>query len=201
MTTVVPGLGEQLMTKKQEGRGDSGAVLLLALAYILVVSGIVAAMASWSSNALHNTHNFSSSSALDYSASSAINTAIQSNRYTPNPSSTPADLTPTTAAECWIPQSGTVSRISLNNMTMAVWCSTDESLSNSIPGYPNATRVVTLSECLGTVTTGAACQSAPILQAVVSFDDYSPGESVQLKVQCVSPTCGPEMTLDSWVWG
>ncbi len=189
------------MSKKPVERSESGAVLILALAYILVVSAIVAALATWSSNDLHNTKNFSNSSALDYSASSAVNTAIQSIRYTPNPSSTPANLTPTTAAECWLPQSGSVSTISLNNMTMAVWCSTDESLSNSIPGYPNATRVVMLSACLSSITTGSACQNAPILQAVVSFDDYPPGESVQLVTQCVSPTCGPEMTLDSWVWG
>jgi len=189
------------MRKNQGARGESGAVLILALVYILAVSAIVAALASWSSNDLRNTTKFSTSSSLDYSASSAINTAIQSIRYTPNPSGTPTPLTPTAPAECWTPQSGSVSTISLNNMTMAVWCSTVESLSNSIPGYPNATRVVTFSACLSSVATGSACQSAPILQAVVSFDDYPPGESVQLLAQCAPPTCGPEMTLDSWVWG
>jgi hypothetical protein len=208
------------MRDRHADQGESGAILILALVYILTVSAIVAALASWASNDLNNTTNFSQSSSTHYAASSVVDTAIQSIRYTPVPSTAPT--VPAALTDCWAPHgSGAVSGLTINYttngaadpITVAVWCSTQESLSNSITAYPNATRVVTFTACQVSATTlsdnttqalaaGTTCATAPLLTAIVSYDDYPSGESVQLPNQCTPPSCGDGVEiLDSWNWG
>lgn len=189
------------MFRSGDAHSEAGAVLILALVYIIVISLTVAALASWSTNDLHNTGNFKATSELHYAVSSATNTAIQSIRYAPLPSSTPPQkqATPTPPGNCWTPTgSPTSSQVTINNYTVDVWCSTYEDLSN---GSGN-TRTVTFYACLSTLTS-AQCQNAPMLKAVVIFDDYPSGGGVFVPVQCNLGVgqCGYDQTLISWIWG
>jgi hypothetical protein len=185
----------------QGSRGENGAILILALVYIFTVGLIVAALADWATNDLNNTAHFTSARSLQYALSSVTNTAIQSMRYSPIPSTTPPTGVATPAAAtpgyCWTPASGyTYDGITpvIDGANVAVWCSTVEDLSKG------ATRVVTFSACLST-TSNSACATSPLLQAVVSYDDYPPGGGPLLTVQCTpAVNCGEGMTLQSWTW-
>jgi len=59
--------------------------------------------------------------------------------------------------------------------------------------------VVTFYTCLSTVLTGAQCAQAPLVTAVVSFDDYVGGIG-NLPYQCniANVSCGEGATEVSW---
>ena len=186
-----------------DSRSEAGAVIILALVYLVAIGLTVAALASWSTNDLRNTGNFNATSELHYAVSSATNTAIQSIRYSPLPSSTPPQklATPTPPGNCWTPTGGaTRSQVIINGYTVDVWCSTYEDLTNS--STLTLTRTVTFYACLNTFT-AAQCQSTPKLKAVVAFDDYPTSGGVQLTVQCNLGVgqCGYDQTLITWIWG
>jgi hypothetical protein len=190
-------------------RGESGAILILALVYIVSVSLIVLALATWASNDLKNTTRFNSGILLHSATSGVVNTAIQSIRYvnlgTNNASSGTGSL-----GECWLPTTGNVSQLPLDGYSVDVWCQTQWSFKNAIPNYTNATRVTTFYACLGNLPAsnslatdnalGANCvTNGPLLTAVVSYDDYPPGSNPILTAQCTL-YCGQGATLDSWIW-
>ena len=65
------------------------------------------------------------------------------------------------------------------------------------------THVVTYSACQSSVT-AAACANGPLLQAVVTFDDYEVGLIVpsQTPVACSETgLCGQALNQNSWQWG
>lgn len=181
-------------------RGESGAILILALVYIVAVSLVVIALAEWATNSLNNTTVFSSVTEIHYAATGVTNVAIESIRTVPVPSGTPTQGVATPLSSCWTPTSGTVSEETINGNLVASWCSTVEYL-----GQAN-TRVVTVYTCLWGAApdpTGAQCQANPMLTAVVTFDDYPSNGGPQLQVQCnqAGLTCGEGITLNTWVWG
>ena len=170
--------------------------MILALIYILVISLVVAALTTWARNDLSNTTKFESASSIHYAASSATQVAIQSMRFNPIPLATPASGVTSTIGQCWVPVSGTTSTLSIDGVSVTVWCTTTENLNS-----PN-TRVVDFYTCLSTVTS-SNCQSHSELAAVVNFNDYPPGGLPTMTVQCnfLSPqTCGNGMAMVSWDW-
>ncbi len=164
--------------------GEAGAVLVLALLFLAVVGAIVGSLATWATNDLNNTSKFTSARTLQYAASSAAEVAIQNIRYTP--------LLATTAqgspGACW---SGT-SSLQIDNQNIDVWCTTVFN-----PTSPS-TRVVTVDACLHGGT-AAQCIANPLLEAVVTFDDYPTGSSPPNTAACVV-YCGTSMTVNSWTW-
>lgn len=181
---------------------ESGAILILALVYIIAISLVVGALARWATDDLDNTNNFGATSQLHYAVTSAMNTAIESIRYSPVPATTPAQSTanhqvPTGWGECWVPTSGSVSQLSFDNneFVVDVYCNVIENNKSS------TTRQVTFAACLNSQT-AASCEAAPLLSAVVNYDDYTSGGSFVLQVQCndVPVPCGAGQSLKSWIW-
>ena len=166
---------------------ERGAILILALAYIIVVSVVVGALASWTSGDLNNTTKFSQVRNTDYAASSAVEVAINSIRYTPLVGT---GQTLGEVYDCW----GTTGTSSLttDGYDIDTWCSTLMNL-----GSKN-TRVVTVSACLSTVAS-ATCVATPLLQAIVVFNDYPSASSPPLTAACTN-YCGEGATLESWDW-
>jgi hypothetical protein len=188
---MIPGSSSRTGRRAEnEEHGERGAILILALAYIVVIGVIVAAITTWASGDLNNTDNFTSARNLDYSLSSAVEVAINNIRYTPEADSVNA----TTPVACW--GSGTTSSYQLpsskNNSSPAnidTWCST-----LSDPGT-STTRTVTIYACVSTYSASACSNpstpSLPQLEAVIVFDDYSAtGQSAY----------GEGATLESWDW-
>jgi hypothetical protein len=182
--------------RRDQRHSESGAVLILALAYIISVSMVVLALADWATSDLHNTSAFNSATETHLAYSGAMDSAIQSIRYTPDPSTTPPTNTPTpsTPGTCWVPTTGTVSQLALDGYTVNVYCQTTEDL--PLGKY---TRTVTLYACSSTVTE-TQCLASPELTAVVGIDDYPGGGRITLTSQCTPPECGYGETLISWTW-
>ncbi len=183
-------------------RDESGAVLILALVFLVTVSVIVGALTDWVTNDLMNTASFNSTQTLNSSATNAVTLGVQSIRYTPllYNTSTLADetLNASPPSYCW--GSGPSQAFNMNVYCSSVWNPTKA-----------ATRKVTVSACpisrtapvTGTASWTAAqrsCAAAPLLQAIVTFDDYPPtGVSGPSQVQCVT-YCGSTLTVNSWNW-
>lgn len=189
-------------------RDESGAVLILALIYILVIGLVVGTLSTWASNDLNNTTEFDVANQIHSVAASVTNTAIQSIRYSPMPASTPTQDVPTSVGNCWTPSAGSpASQLTIDGYTFASWCTTTENNSSS------NTRTVTVYTCQSALTsssTGTAisqaistCVADPVVQAQVIFDDYPSGGSVLLSTQCniQAGQCGYGQTLVYWRWG
>jgi hypothetical protein len=172
-------------------RGERGSSLILALVFVIFVGGAIAALADFVMNNISNTAHFASARNLQYAASSTTNFAVGKIRYTPLLSTT---LNASPPAACW--GSGTLSDLTnIDGVSqMDVWCSTSWTPTSS------ATRVVTLSVCEdGASVTAQSCAASPLLQAVVTFDDYPSGATAPNPNACVV-YCGTGMTIDSWAW-
>jgi type II secretory pathway pseudopilin PulG len=197
---------------------ERGQVLILALVYIVAVSIFVGALAYWATNDLNNTTVFKVASAQTYAANAATQGAVQDiGEYpvpsNPNPTSgynTPTPLTGTTQVPgsnpvtyvsypsspgiCW--GSTSPSSVTINGISVSVWCSTVEYLKHT--SGLNGTRVVTFYTCLSTVATAVQCEQAPLVKAVVSFDDL-PGTPLTKQCNLVPQDCGQSDFIVSWV--
>jgi hypothetical protein len=180
------------MTPRSEPhvRDEAGAVLVLALVFMLAIGLIVGGLATWTSTDLVNALNFQNDREAQYALSSTTQVAIQNIRYTPLFNST---LNASPPSYCW--GSGPNSELTYGSNQVAVWCSTLWNPSSS------STRVVTLSACLTSIaTTAPACAANPGLQTIVTFDDYSSSNPTANPGFCLTPpngTCGSGMTMNS----
>ena len=151
---------------------EDGAVLILALVFLVSVSLIIVGLLTWVGTSLSATTTFGQSRTLEAATTSAMDLAIQNSRFTF--ASQMTNASPPSA--CWyasgVPQQPQV----LQGYSIDVWCSMDWQSSSA------ATRTITYSACptAGTgsptqTTDPATCASQPLLQAVMTYDDYAPG--------------------------
>lgn len=183
------------LRRPTEGSSDErGAVLILALVYIVAVGLVVGALSTLAMNNLNNSPKFSSSVELDSAASNMTEVAIQYVRYNPviTTSQTPGVASPLVA--CWggdsIAQLPTFS----NQYQIAVWCST---VWNPLL---STTREVTFYACPSSLS-AAQCESSTLLESQVTFDDY-PTSPLSAPIQTLCTVlCGQSMSITSWVWG
>ena len=161
------------------GRGEAGASLVLALAFLLVVSAVVAILTNWATNDLQNTHQFSNVRLVHLVETDVLNLDLSLVR------TTPSACTPLT------PFAYTV-----DSTPVDVWCN----LASSTPLKSQWSRTVKLWSCLASV--GPACESSatPIsIKAVVEFDDYTSGVHVPTTTPCAPPlVCGTGMKITEW---
>jgi hypothetical protein len=197
-------LKSRLRSRSESRTNDeSGAVLILAMVYLISVIVVVTSLAGWVTNDLNNTANFSQASSSHLAISGTMDVAVSAIRSAPLLPDSQAQGVASSPSYCWAPSSGYVSEETLDNTTVAVWCSTVENLNQS------STRVVSLYACPTTLTAASSsadattaatqCQASPTLEAVVTFNDYPPGGSAALTKQCTL-WCGQGMFMDSWVW-
>jgi hypothetical protein len=185
-----------------ETRDESGAVLILALIFLVAVSLIVTALLTFVGTSLSATTAFNSERNLEYAATSTVNLAIQQTRYTFNASL----LEASPPQPCW-GSNGALSNLALNGFTINVWCSMTWS------PFSGATRTVTYSACPAQVpgaTTqppdwandATTCALSPLLQAQETFDDYAPNSPVTSQPEncSVIKTCGQTQNQLSWLW-
>lgn len=172
-------------------RDDRGAVLILAMVFLLLSVGVVAALSNTAMNDLTNSQNFAKVRSTQYAASSVTEQALQSIRYTPLLAAGET-LNASPPSYCW----GNGPTSTLSNIDgvsgMTAWCSTAWSPTSAL------TRTVTISTCLSGVS-APSCALNPLLQAVVTFDDYPPGISGPTSAHCVV-YCGTSLTITSWLW-
>jgi hypothetical protein len=173
-------------------RANAGAILVLALVFLLVGMIVVGALTSALTNDLANSNTFKLVRSTQYAARSATDFAIQSIRYTPL-LSTSQTLNASPPSYCWGSSSPSTFQTIDGVSGVTVWCSTDWNPTSA------QTRVVTFSTCLSASTGPAQCAQNPYLQVVVTFDDYPPGISAPTMAKCVV-YCGASMDVNSWLW-
>ena len=132
------GAGVAIATRSESG-GEAGAVLVLALLFLVVVGGVVGSLATWAQNDLNNTAKFTAARSVQYAADSATEVAIQDIRYSPL-LATGQTLNASPPTYCWN-NPGTPELPPVDGVSMDVWCSTAWN-----PSSAN-TRVVTFSTC------------------------------------------------------
>jgi hypothetical protein len=176
---------EKSNTCKHDSRNESGSSLILALVYVVAISLVVLALASWASNDLSNSTAFSNASQFNSALRSVTELGIQNIRYYPlDHEAIPGP------GYCWQPAVNGMSSETVNGYSVAVWCSTVQDLTKG--AY---TRIVTFDACL--ISVGVACVNKPSLQAQVGFDDYLQGGSAYSPVTCTA-TCGQSATTLYW---
>ena len=227
-SSTTPAAGQNLQfcrttaARARRPRDESGAVLVLALIFMVAVGLIVGGLASWTSNDLKNALNFQSARNAQYALSSTSQVAIQNIRYTPllggvDGGDGGATLNASPPSYCWAPTPFTappagdsyVSELTVQNYQVAVWCSTVWNPTSA------STRVVTVSACLTSVistpsnpgslsavqSAATACAAQPGLQTTVTFDDYSASNPTPHTNACSPPpsseACGTGMTVNS----
>src|ERR1700735_3490865 len=125
------------------GENETGAILILALVYIIVISVVVGALTTWASGDLNNTSKFTSVRNLDYSLSSAVEVAINSIRYTPLVGTNQTLNAAAPGSYCWGHGPTSTLQLTTPAPNIAVYCSTlmDEENTEGV------NRTVTLTAC------------------------------------------------------
>jgi hypothetical protein len=175
------------------GEGDDGAVLILALIFLLVVSLVITAILTWAGTSLTATGNFQTERNTEYGATAAVNLAVQTTRVTFDTGSPTPFLNNPTPELC-----ATYGTPSFHVYCTMVW-----------QPYSSNTRVFTYSACLsgtGADASPSACAATPLLQARFAFYDYpSAGASISSTPQQCQPVsaggaCGQNVIQISWQW-
>jgi hypothetical protein len=181
-------------------RDDSGAVLILALIFLVAVSLIVTALLTWVGTSLSATAAFTNQRNLESATTSTVDLAIQQTKTTFNS----ALLEASPPQPCW--GTGSTSQLTINGYTIDVWCSMTWS------PFSGATRTITYSACPdgsgsqstlpNSAVTATQCAASPLLQAIETFDDYAPNSPVSNEpVPCSAVnTCGQTQNQVSWLW-
>lgn len=171
-------------------RDESGASLILALVFLIVIGLLVISLASLTAADLRNTVSFAfaqnETAAADATATIAIQTARSSFDATSLNAPTPVSCSPSGVSSAY-------------NTLFSAYCST------RWQPFSTVTRLLTVSVCPSGIA-ALDCATSPFLQVRVSFDDY-PGSNSNASCLPGYPlattlsTCGSQMKLDSWAFG
>jgi Tfp pilus assembly protein PilV len=175
-----------LKTRTARRVDESGASLILALIFLVVVSVTVLSLSTWTTNSLNDVAQFRAPAAVRSAVDGAVEVAVQDERY----NVTPTSITNVAATPSVVCDTVTVPENSAPQL-FSIWCDTVQDLANT----NGNTRVVTFDACSGSPAT--LC-SSPLLVAKVSYDDYAFPVGQVLTTYCKSD-CGKSMTITSWV--
>ncbi|MGD0378665.1 MAG: hypothetical protein ABSC30_01645 [Acidimicrobiales bacterium] len=182
-------------------RDEDGAVLLLALVFIVVIAVVLSSLLTLTGNDLLNSSNLRTQRSVEYAADGAADAAVQAVRYSESAyMGAPQACLPNTPP-AGPPTSITVGAPGSPGVQITVDCgngarSRRSCLSRTV--LPCVTRSVNVYACQGPGTctvTSAHLQ----LQALVAFDDYSTTTNVLLCNRTSTATCGTGMAVESWV--
>jgi hypothetical protein len=175
------------------GGGEDGAVLILALIFLIVVGLVITAILGWAGTSLTATASFQTERNTEYGATAAVNLAVQITRTsfdTGSPAPLLNNATPELCASNGTP--------SFDVYCSMVW-----------QPYSSNTRVFTYSACQSGTAADASptsCAATPMLQARFAFYDYpSAAAAISSTPQQCQPVssggaCGQNVTQLSWQW-
>lgn len=157
-------------------RSDEGAILILALVFMIVVALMLVALVSFAGNDLTNTSNLLQQQALEYGAQGATNVAIQTVRY--------SDNSYQTLASCLSPNSA----IPTGTNAPAVYVSCQSVL--PLPSNSGASREINFYACLSK----SGCSATNyVVWATVDFVDGATCATGSIS------TCGTPESVKSWL--
>jgi hypothetical protein len=179
--------------KALRSRDESGAVLVLALIFMVVTALLITGLTAWVGNDINNVGTLESGRSALYSSDSAIQVAVANTRYA-YPSSTAPRFCPNSPSQ---PTTNPFT-IPINPFThrqpiaVSVWCV--ESTNCPISA---CTRIETLSAYPQSQCTATSCAGNPYVQSEVVFDDYTVQNYNDCSPSGAQTTCGSTMTLYS----
>jgi Tfp pilus assembly protein PilX len=179
-------------------RDEGGAVLILALVFVIIVTFSVFGLITFGGVGIKNTTGLSGQRSLEYAADGATTAAIAAVRYSPY-SFNFAQLNSSQPTNC-LPDGATFSSainspdaaapMSINGVSMAVDC-----IAGPSAPWP-VTRVVTFYSCLQ----GPCTASNAVVAATVDFEDVSSTGSSQCSISLnVFSTCGTGEVITNWL--
>jgi hypothetical protein len=174
---------------------EAGSSLILAMVFLVAVSLVISALASWTMNNLNNTVKFRYTTSRLYAAQGATQIAVRASRYSYSPNTNP------TGYVC----PGTDTPLAINGVFVQDWCQTSLGVGSTV------TRQLTVTACqvpLATSKLNGPCLLVDgtvvdtLLTAVVNFDDNTPSMD-KAAPNCTSTanqsTCGASMIVTSWI--
>ena len=181
----------------REARDESGAILVLALIFMVVSALVVATLLAFSGNDITNSGKLKSGRSAAYAAEGAIQAAMWNMRYT-YPSNLAAGFCPATLS--WQvntdPFTPGPDSSSLDGQPIIVWCgaTTLEGQSRQLTFY-----AYPASQC-GT----GSCSGNAYVQAQVTYNDLGGTDSGSNNGQykcnsSTTTTCGTGMTVNNWI--
>ncbi len=173
---------------------ERGAVLVLALIFVVAVGLVATALATWATNDLNNSKTFTTVEALHSDAGGMMKMSVNYVRYNPIISSNQAPGVASPVTACWGGTDPTKVPV-IDNLQVAVWCSTVWNPGDAV------TRTVTFYACPAAVP-ASVCTSPgkALLTEVVVFDDYPSGVNAPIQALCTI-TCGSGITVSGSTWG
>jgi len=180
--------------RRRRGDLERGAVLILALVFVVAVGLVATALATWATNDLNNSKTFTSVEALHSDATGMMKMSVQYMRYNPLISSNQATGVASPVVACWGGTDPTKVPV-IDNLQVAVWCSTVWN-----PGSAS-TRTVTFYACPASVPASVCTTPGKtLLTEVVVYDDYPAGVNAPIQALCTI-NCGSGMTVNGSTWG
>jgi hypothetical protein len=173
---------------RNKTQSESGAVLILAMVFLVAISMAIVALTNWTGNSLSDTLKFQNLSQRLYAAEGATQLAVRSSRYTylngVDTSNPPGGyICP-----------GTSSPITINGYSIQDWCSTA-----TFPPFGTITREITITACLTSTNLTANCTSPQaLLTAVIDIDDISAKYPTNQCTLADESACGASMIIKSW---
>jgi hypothetical protein len=177
-------------------RGDeSGAILVLALIFMVVAALLITGLAAWESNDINNIGTLKSDRTTLYAADGAIQVAIANTRYV-YPSTT-------TPGFCPNPKGPSTDPFTVDGQSINVWCA--QSVNPTNCPISACTRIETLSAFPQSQCMTTPCSGNPYVLAEVIFDDNTSASSGSSFNDCnlsgAKTTCGSTMTVYSYTVG
>jgi hypothetical protein len=167
------------IASRRASHPDEGAALILSLLFLVAVGIALLALVNFAGGALLNTVNLNSQRGLEYAADGATTAAAQATRYSYNTYTSPGNCLP-----------GGQTSMTINGIAISVQCSAVNFNPNSA-----ATREVLFLACRA----GSCTMANSIIQASVTYDDYSTSGSYVCGPATGTETCGSGMTVNSWL--
>jgi hypothetical protein len=172
-------------------RDESGAILVLALIFMVATALLVTGLTAWEGNDINNVGTLKSGRTALYAADGAIQAAIANTRYE-YPSSASPSFCPNSSGQ---PMNGS-NPFTIDNQAIVVWCVTSTDLTHC--PISACTRMETLYAyaCSSTTTCPAdPTQEKPYVQSEVVFDDYTAENYNDCNPAGAETTCGSTMTV------
>jgi hypothetical protein len=174
-----------------KSRDESGAILLLALIFMVVTALVITSLAAWEGNDINNIGALKFGRSVLYSSEGAIQVATANTRYTFPVSS--AGFCPNTSAQA------STNPFTMDTVSVDVWCTTVFNPPTCPTGVGICSRQETLSAYPAAECTSTSCSGSWYVQAVVYFDDFSSSKVNDCSLAGAQSTCGSTMTVYSWI--
>jgi hypothetical protein len=172
----------RLKRRRHRSGDETGAILILALVFMVVTALLITGLSAWESNDINNIGTLKSGRSGLYAADGAIQIAVANTRYV-----YPANTTPG-----FCPGTSPATVPSIDGQQVPVWCAM--TVNPATCPISSCSRIEILSAYPG--CSSAPCTGTPYVQQEVIFNDNTSNPSFNdCNPAGAKTTCGSSMTV------